>query len=668
LSASAESILSSNKKQRTPKHSSRISPSASEKDNTKLLQLAEQVAHFGSWEWDTTKPRAAWSRELFHIFGLEPQAEGLTLDEFRSFIHPDDLKEVTERMQTVFIAPKLDQKTELDYRIIRTDGSVRIIHSQRQVKQLTEDGKLKVIVGVDQDVTEQRRFEQTLAENAKQLQLAEQVAGFGSWQLDTSQQRAVWSPGMFTIFGVTPGTTLGLDWEEYLSFIHPEDIPKAQENVQIMLNSPLNHKEVFDYRIIRRDGQTRILHAQRQVAEVTADGKTKVIVGVDQDVTEQKQAEEALKLSEERFRIVAEVANVMVYEIDFQNQKIHFVHGMEKLLGYKPHEIERTVKWSFGIVHPDDFPKAMATLNSVLKDPTKDKYSMEYRVRRKKGDYITVKDTARAIKNAEGKTLRFIGGMRDITQRTRDRQKIEQYNKHLQELVEERTKQLINLERLAAIGEVAGMVGHDIRNPLQALTGEVYLIRTDLDSITDAEAKQDITESLDSVDEEINYINKIVADLQDYSRKLTPETTQLDLNQQLSELKKALSIPQKINLTLNIPPQTRLTADPTFLRRALTNLINNAVQAMPDGGDLTINAAQEDSTTCITIQDTGVGIPPEVQAKLFTPMFTTKAKGQGLGLAVVKRLIEAQGGTITFQSQVGRGTTFTIQLPTRAGA
>lgn len=258
--------------------------------------------------------------------------------------------------------------------------------------------------------------------------------------------------------------------------------------------------------------------------------------------------------------------------------------------------------------------------------------------------------------------------MRDITQRRRDQEKIRQYNKQLEQLVEERTRQLINLERLAAIGEVAGMVGHDIRNPLQALTGEVYLIRTDLDSITDPEAKQQIVESLDSVDEDISYINKIVADLQDYSRKLTPETKQINLNQQLCELLKTINLPKKIHLTLNIPPETKLAADPTFLQRILTNLVNNAVQAMPEGGDLTIEGAQEDNTTAITITDTGVGIPPEVQTKIFTPMFTTKAKGQGLGLAVVKRLIEAQGGTISFQSQPGKGTTFTVRLPTQSGA
>lgn len=661
MSASTDSLLTSKKPRPKP---SRRSTSAPRRDNAELLEMAEEVARFGSWEYDITKPHAKWSREMFHIFGLPPKAEGLTLEQYRSFIHPDDLVEVEQKMKRAFKHSRVNQKGELDYRIIRPDGSTRTIHSQRQIKELTEDGKVKVVVGVDHDVTEQRQAEQALAENAKQMQLAEQVAGFGSWQLDVTQTRAVWSPGMFKIFGVEPGTTTGLTWEEYLSFIDPQDIPKAEQNVGEMLNSPLNHKTVFDYRIIRRDGQTRILHAQRQVAEVTEEGKTKIIVGVDQDVTEQKQAEEALKRSEERFRMVAEAANVMVYEIDFQNQKIHFVHGIEKLLGYKPDEIERTVKWSFGIVHPDDFPNVMAKLNAVLNDPKKDKYSMEYRVKRKNGTYITVKDTAKAIKDSDGKTLRFIGGMRDITQRTQDRIKIEQYSRHLEELVEERTKQLINLERLAAIGEVAGMVGHDIRNPLQALTGEVYLIRSDLDSVTDPDAQQQITESLNSADEDISYINKIVADLQDYSRKLTPEAKQVDLNQQLSEVLKTVNIPKKIHLTLNVAPETKLNADPTFLRRALTNLINNAVQAMPDGGTLTVESTMEDDTACITIGDTGVGIPPEVQAKLFTPMFTTKAKGQGLGLAVVKRLIEAQGGSITFQSQPGKGTKFTVRLPT----
>jgi PAS domain S-box-containing protein len=603
---------------------------------------------------------------MFRIFGLAPQVEGLTLEEFRSFIHPDDLAAVTEKMQSAFTStPKVNQKSELDYRIIRHDGSVRTIHSQRQVKELTKTGKLKVVVGVDHDITEQKEIDQVNAEKTRLLTLAEEMANFGSWQLDITQPRATWSPGLFRIFGVKPREQ-GFTWEEYLSCIQPDDRDAAIKNAQVMFNSPLNHREDFDYHIIRPDGEVRILHAQRQVTEVNSDGKTRVIVGVDQDVTEQHLAEEALKESEERFRIVAEAANVMVYEADIPNRKIHFIHGIENVLGYKPSEIEHTVDWTLGTIHPDDLPTVQAKLGEIMTAPNINKYSIEYRVKQKNGNYITVKDTSQAIKNADGKTMRFIGGLRDITQRKIDRERIRQYNRHLERLVAERTKQLVGLERLAAIGEVAGMVGHDIRNPLQALTGEVYIIRSDLNSISDPDAKQEVEECLNSVDEEISYINKIVADLQDYSRKLNPETTQINLNQLLLELLKTTNIPPAIHLNLNVAPDTELAADPTFLRRALTNLINNAVQAMPEGGNLTITGAQENSTTYITVQDTGVGIPVEVQPKLFTPMFTTKAKGQGLGLVVVKRLIEAQGGAVSFVSEKGKGTRFTIRLPNEA--
>ncbi len=637
-------------------------PTSIPSEDTRLLALAEEVANFGSWEWDITKPRAVWSREMFRIFGLEPQSEGLTLEEFRSFIHPDDLDEVTEKMQNAFSVAKVGQKGNLDYRIIRHDGSVRIIHSQRQVKAVTDTGQLKVVVGVDQDVTDQRTAAQVSAENAKLLALAEELAHFGSWQLDVSQPRATWSPGMFRVFGVEPPTK-GFTWEEYVGFIHPDDRDAAMKNAQTMFNSPLNHRESFDYRITRCDGAVRILHAQRQVREVDATGKTKVVVGVDQDVTEQRKAEQALKLSEERFRIVAEAANVMVYETDVQTRKIRYLHGMEQLGGYKTSEIDLTLDWVISQIQPDDIPRVTKKWREVTNNPNLDHYVVEYRFLHKNGHYITVKDTARAIKDSSGKTIRFIGGIRDITQRRRDQEKIRQYSRHLEELVEERTKKLVDYERLATVGQIAGMVGHDIRNPLQALTGEVYLIRAELDSISEENPKQNIIDCLDSVDESIGYINKIVADLQDYSRQLNPECTEVNIADLIGEVFKAISVPNKIQLSFNLKNVPKVAVDPTFLRRALTNLINNAIQAMPEGGNLTISGRQQDNKIHISVADTGLGIPEDVKAKLFTPMFTTKAKGQGLGLAVVKRLVEAQGGSISFESAVGKGTKFLIKLP-----
>ncbi|HYA77799.1 MAG TPA: ATP-binding protein, partial [Verrucomicrobiae bacterium] len=106
-----------------------------------------------------------------------------------------------------------------------------------------------------------------------------------------------------------------------------------------------------------------------------------------------------------------------------------------------------------------------------------------------------------------------------------------------------------------------------------------------------------------------------------------------------------------------------LKADAYYLNRMMSNLITNAVQAMPQGGKLKIDAHKEKGETVITVQDTGVGIPKDIQAKMFTVMFTTKSKGQGFGLPVVKRMTESLGGTVSFESEVDKGTKFIVRLP-----
>jgi PAS domain S-box-containing protein len=431
----------------------------------------------------------------------------------------------------------------------------------------------------------------------------------------------------------------------------------------LFANAAVNEKREIDYRIIRRDGSVRILHSQRQVKELTPDGKPKIVIGVDQDVTEQRQAEEALRLSEDRFRAVAEAANIMVYETDLSTGKIRVLRGLKQLVGYKPEEVEITVDWVVSRMNPEDVPHVMATYNEVANNPYLDKYVLEYRFLHKNGHYITVKDTAKAVKDKNGKTVLFVGGIRDITQRRRDQQKIRQYNKHLEQLVDERTKQLVAYERFAAIGQVAGMVGHDIRNPLQALTSETYLLKTDLSTLPKNETTGDMKECLSSIEQNIGYINRIIADLQDYSRQLKPDYRTVSLSDLLAEMFETITVPTNIQLSFDIKDAQSIKVDPTFLRRTLTNLINNAIQAMPDGGELKIYAHPHNHNLIITVADTGVGVPDEVKDKLFKPMFTTKAKGQGLGLAVVKRLVEVQGGTIRFESKVGVGTKFFVTLP-----
>jgi signal transduction histidine kinase len=191
----------------------------------------------------------------------------------------------------------------------------------------------------------------------------------------------------------------------------------------------------------------------------------------------------------------------------------------------------------------------------------------------------------------------------------------------------------------------------------------VYLLKDYLTAMPESQTKADVDQSLEEIDKNVNYINKIVADLQDYARPLNPEITKTNLHDLISNVLENTDIPSNIEVSVKADRAFEAATDPTLIRRAITNLIINAIQAMPKGGKLEINAAQQGTEAVITVCDTGTGIPDAVKPKLFTPMMTTKAKGQGLGLAVVKRLIEALKGTITFDSEVEVGTTFTIRLP-----
>jgi signal transduction histidine kinase len=250
----------------------------------------------------------------------------------------------------------------------------------------------------------------------------------------------------------------------------------------------------------------------------------------------------------------------------------------------------------------------------------------------------------------------------EIAERKKAEEALRQNEEHLEDLIEEKTKLLKDTERLAAIGQTAGMVGHDIRNPLQSIVGEVYLANSELASLPDSEEKANIKESLDMIKQNTEYMNKIVLDLQDFAKPLNPCDEETDIEQMIRELTKNY-VPKNIQTEAKIESKARVvTADSAYMKRILGNLVSNAVQAMPEGGKLTVQAYREAKDAVITVTDTGVGIPEEARDKLFKPLFTTKSKGQGFGLAVVKRLTEALDGTVTFESQKNKGTTFTIRL------
>jgi signal transduction histidine kinase len=252
----------------------------------------------------------------------------------------------------------------------------------------------------------------------------------------------------------------------------------------------------------------------------------------------------------------------------------------------------------------------------------------------------------------------------DINERIKAEAKLDEYSKNLERIVEERTNALRDAERLATIGATAGMVGHDIRNPLQAITGDLYLTKIDVATLPDDQTKRSMQESLEAIEQNIDYIDKIVADLQDYARPIKPIIKKMELETIVKLLIKS-NIPKNIQTTYKIAADAKIiNSDYVLLKRILMNLIINAIQAMPEGGKLSIYACKEFQNILIFVQDTGVGIPEDAKPNIFKPMFTTKSKGQGFGLVVVKRLTEMLGGTVSFESDFGKGTKFIISLPT----
>ena len=265
-------------------------------------------------------------------------------------------------------------------------------------------------------------------------------------------------------------------------------------------------------------------------------------------------------------------------------------------------------------------------------------------------------------KRIDGAVITFI----DIDEIKKLEGTLRDHSEHLEELVQEKTGELQKAERLAAIGETAGMVGHDIRNPLQTITGSVFLATEEIKNLPEGEPKKSLQESLTQIEQQTEYINKIVSDLQDYARPLCPEIKAQTLQSLIKDALSTIKIPENIQVTTQINKNLpKIQTDAAYLTRTLANLIVNSVQAMPNGGQITITGQQLDHDKIqLDVQDTGLGIPKGLKDKIFKPLVTTKAKGQGFGLAVCKRLMDAQNSTITYESTEGKGTTFSIQLPT----
>jgi PAS domain S-box-containing protein len=345
-----------------------------------------------------------------------------------------------------------------------------------------------------------------------------------------------------------------------------------------------------------------------------------------------------LKESEEKLRsifaaspdaVTATDLNGNIIECNVQAVRMHGYSSRSELIG----------KNSLILIAKKDHETAIRNLKKTLEDGLIK--NIEYTFITKDGREFPAELSASVVKDASGKKVGFVAITKNIT----GRKQMEQ--------------QLFKSERLAAIGELAAMIGHDLRNPLTGIIGAAYYLRTKASLKMDPKAR----EMLEIIEKDIAHSNKIINDLLEYSHEIKLEVTETTPKQLAREAFALVTVPENVQVINLAEDEPKLKVDVDKLTRTFANVIKNAFDAMPVGGTLTVRCKRQDGNLNFIFGDTGVGMSKEVLDKIWSPLFTTKAKGMGFGLPICKRVIEAHGGKISVESAVGKGSTFTVTVP-----
>jgi PAS domain S-box-containing protein len=378
-----------------------------------------------------------------------------------------------------------------------------------------------------------------------------------------------------------------------------------------------------------------------------------------------KAALEALRASEERFALAVQGSNDGIWDWDILNDSLYWSPRFKELLGYADDELDVDFDTFDSLLHPDDREHTGAAIEAYLKN--RGMYDVEQRQRTKSGEYRWFRSRGQALWDEDGNPIRMVGSSTDITERKRAEKALKEYSERLEEMVEERTKELrdaqetlVRQEKLAVLGQLAGGVGHELRNPLGAISSAIYFLNMVLE-----EPDPEVKETLEILQKEVKTSEKIISSLLDFARAKAPTRRKVNVNDVVQKALSHIAVPENVEVVSQLDEMLPIVlADPDQLVQVFGNIALNAVQAMPEGGRLVVKTeVPGPEWVAVSFADTGVGIPEENLDKLFEPLFTTKAKGIGLGMAVTKTLVEGHEGTIKVESEVGVGTTFTVRLP-----
>ncbi len=534
-------------------------------------------------------------------------------------------------------------------------------------------------VGIVRDITSRKQTEEDLRSSRARFRSLVEATSDWVWEVDERGTYVYASPQIRDILGYEPKEVCG---KTPFDLMPPDEARRVDAIFKEIAASQMPFSFLENVNL-HKDGRKVVLESSG-VPIYHADGTFHGYSGVDRDITRRKRAEELLRESEARVRTILEAVQTGILMIDSETHVILEANPVaERMIGLSKDLIVGLECHKF--ICPAERGRCPIT-------------DLGQTVDNSERILVTAGGEQRSIiKTVSSVTL---GGRRllvesfvDITERKHIEEELKILNDELERKVQERTKELLDAqeelvrkEKLSILGQLSGSVGHELRNPLGVINNAVYYLGTVM-----PDSPEPVKEYLKIIKNELNTSERIISDLLDFSRTKMPQLASVMPCEVIRRGLEQCAIPGNVALEIDVPdtlPPVRI--DPFQMGQVFQNLITNAIQAMPDGGVLRISVrllkedekvkSREDEKGGLTSQppifpssevnyievsvsDTGEGVSPENMKKLFQPLFTTKAKGIGLGLVVCKKLTEANGGSIKVESEVGRGTTFTVYVP-----
>lgn len=621
------------------------------------LTEAQRLGHSGSWEYDIATRTATWSENMYRIYDVDPLApdEAALKDDIELLIHPEDREHVRVVREGALQGKR---PYDLDYRIVRKDGTSRILHALAEIL-CDERGAPVRMVGRVQDITERKQAEDRLRRSEHRLLEAQRIGSFGSWELDLVANTLTWSENLFHIYDLEPGEPSSVELEHiFHSLLHPDDL----ENVRTVYAEALQGKRPYDleYRIIRKDGSIRAMHAQAQV-ERDAHGQAARVIGNVQDITERKQMIESLRRSEANIRALLDNTNDLISSRDlegrlvlFNNSAAHFMQEVSHvearpgldMLALLP-ETERT-HWK----------RIVANVHAGAS------HRMEFSLDLADGTHYY--DTSLNPIWNEGQVIGLADFTRDVTDRKREEEERERMR-----------GQLVQAQKMETVGRLAGGIAHEFNNLLA-----VILMRTEL-SLPLVTQTDPLYRNLTTIQTITKRSAELVQQLLGFARKQMISPKVLDLNTVVDAALPMVRrlVGEEIKVVWRPGATLRpVKMDQTQVEQVVMNLCLNARDAIDGFGVITLetrNAAPAPTAettdapapsagyVMLAVTDNGRGMDQETLEHIFEPFYTMNefGTGSGLGLAMVDGVVQQNHGRIEVVSTPGQGATFKIFLP-----